>query len=114
MAGSTPMCSGYDPPGGWDGLLLRGYRKGYRRYAPSVTTAVTTIKVPVELRERIAHEASDLGLTAAGFLARLLAEHDRERRVAAVRAAYASPADAAYDEETRAWETTLADGLDGS
>lgn len=77
-------------------------------------TTVTTIKVPVELRAQIAREAADLGVTAAGFLAQLLAEHDRARRFAAVRAAYAAPVDAAYDEENRVWDSTLTDGLDGA
>jgi len=73
---------------------------------------MTTIKVPVALRERLALDAAGEGLTAAAFLAQLLAERDRQRRFAAVRAAYAAAEDGSDDGQTRAWDGLAGDGLD--
>ncbi|MHB8961322.1 MAG: ribbon-helix-helix protein [Candidatus Limnocylindrales bacterium] len=72
-------------------------------------TAVTTIKVPKELRDRIARQAADRGVTAAQLLDELLQERERRARLDAVRAAYADR-DAAYTAEVDVWDTTLADG----
>jgi hypothetical protein len=67
--------------------------------------AMTTIKVPTELRDRIRASARSRGTTAAGLLTELLDEHERAERFAAVKAAYVrlSPDDD-YWAETRAWE----------
>ena len=73
---------------------------------------MTTIKVPKRLRQRISAEAARDGVTAAGLLSSLLDERDRAARFEAVRAAYARGVDEDYREETRAWDTTLADGRD--
>lgn len=72
---------------------------------------MTTIKVPKHLRERIARNAARDGLTAAGLIAKLLEEHERQERFLAVRRAYATP-DATYAEETQQWDSVVADGLD--
>lgn len=72
---------------------------------------MSTIKVPMSLRERISREAARGGLTAAGLISALLAEHDRQARFRAVRRAYAS-SDSTYLAETEEWDTLAADGLD--
>ena len=74
------------------------------------TKSVTTIKVPVELRDRLARDAASEGRTAAGLIATLLDDFERRRRFAAVRAAYAS-ADAAYRHEVDDWDRLSGDGL---
>ena len=74
--------------------------------------ASTTIKVTVELRERVSREAKRRGVTAAALLAEALDELDRQQRWEDVRQAYASlPADEGYGDEVRAWDVTLSDGL---
>lgn len=76
---------------------------------------MTTLKVPVQLRQRITQKARAEGHTVAEFLAGLLAEQDRRDRFVAVREAYARLSSAemkAYWEEAAAWDVTLADGLE--
>lgn len=74
--------------------------------------ALTTIKVPVELRDRITGGARSEKKTVAGFLADLVAARERAQQLEAVRAAYAAlPEDDDYAAETREWDTTLRDGL---
>lgn len=72
---------------------------------------LTTIKVPRQLRERIAARARAQHATAADVLTRLLDDADRAARFAAVRAAYAG-VDDDYVVETVEWDATSADGLD--
>ena len=74
------------------------------------TRSVTTIKVPTELRDRLARHAAREGHTAAGFIATLLDDLDRHRRFAAVRDAYAQ-ADVAYRNEVIEWDRLSDDGL---
>lgn len=73
--------------------------------------AMTTIKVPKSLRERIAREAAGEGLTAAGLIAEALDERDRRARFRAVRRAYAT-VDASYVEETGHWDALAGDGME--
>lgn len=87
---------------------------------------VTTVKVPRSLRTRIARDAAASGQTAAGFLATVVDQWEREQRLAGVRRAYerrdktpdAKTPDAktfddkTYDDETRAWDAADSDGLD--
>lgn len=47
----------------------------YQGYTRGMTA--TTIKVPVELRDRLNSEAREAGLTVAGVIERLLAARDR-------------------------------------
>jgi hypothetical protein len=72
---------------------------------------VTTIKVPRLLRERISRDASARGVTAAALLTELVDRYEREQRLAAVGDAYAAGPDAAYADDTAAWDETNADGL---
>jgi hypothetical protein len=73
--------------------------------------AVTTIKVPKSVRERVAARANEQHITAAEVITQLLDEADRRARFDAVRAAYADP-DPAYRDETETWDTLAGDGLD--
>lgn len=71
--------------------------------------AVTTIKVPVELRERISTSAKARGVTAATLLAEALDELDRQQRWAAVGAAFAAlDPDDDYWDEVKAWDALSA------
>lgn len=74
--------------------------------------ASTTIKVPVELRDRINRDARQRGVTAAALIERLLDAYEQRQRMEsfgrAVRAA-----DATYWDEFRAWDVTLDDGSTG-
>jgi len=72
---------------------------------------VTTIKVPRALRERISHEASQRGVTAASLIGELLDRYEREQRIAAVGEAYTAGTDAGYAEDLAAWDEVTADGL---
>jgi hypothetical protein len=83
------------------GGILRGMSQG----------DTTTIKVPKQLRERIAREAAGRGLTAAALITLLLDDRDRARRFQGVRDSYAVP-DLDYRDEVEAWDATSADGLD--
>ncbi|MEY2848055.1 MAG: hypothetical protein RI885_720 [Actinomycetota bacterium] len=68
----------------------------------------TTIKVSPELRDRLNDEARRTRTTAAGVVASLLAEHDRNERFRAIREARSAmtPADRSeYDDETRVWDS---------
>lgn len=72
----------------------------------------TTIKVPVELRDRINREAQDRGVTAAGFIEGLVDGYERRRRVESFGRAFRG-ADRDYWDEFREWDVTLSDGRDG-
>lgn len=71
--------------------------------------ALTTIKVPVDLRERISTSARARGVTAAALITEALDELDRQQRWAAVGTAFAdlSPDDDYWD-EVRAWDAISA------
>lgn len=73
--------------------------------------SMTTIKIPKQLRERVARDAAEQGLTAAGFIATLIDDYERRRRFDAVRRAYAST-DPSYVDETKAWDALAGDGID--
>lgn len=74
--------------------------------------ATTTIKVPVELRDRINRDAKEHGVTAATLIEGLLDSYERRRRMEAFGRSFRS-ADDEYWEEVRQWDTSLNDGLDG-
>jgi hypothetical protein len=76
------------------------------------TELMTTIKVPKDLRDRISRDAALAGLTAAGFLGALLAEHERAARFDSVRQAYATAPDAEYLIETAQWDKLASAGPD--
>lgn len=73
---------------------------------------MTTIKVPVELRDRINQDARARGVTAAGFIERLLDGYERRERMEAFGRAFKG-ADAGYWDEFRLWDVTLGDGGSG-
>ncbi len=75
--------------------------------------AITTIKVPVELRERISASAKARGVPAATLLTEALDELDRQQRWAAVGAAFAALGpDDDYWDEVRAWDALSAGAQD--
>ena len=66
---------------------------------------LTTIKVPVELRDRISRDAKARGVTAAALLSELLDDAERRRRMAAVGEAFATlEDDDEYWDDVRAWD----------
>lgn len=71
----------------------------------------STIKVPVELRDRINRDAREHGLTAAGLIEALLDSYERRRRMEAFGRAFRN-ADAAYWDEFRSWDVAVEDGPD--
>jgi len=63
-------------------------------------TTLTTMKVPVELREQITAEARAQKQTVAGFLANLLEDYRKQSRFRDLKAAMAAnPMDADYWQE---------------
>ncbi len=73
----------------------------------------TTIKVSVELRDRINRDARERGLSAAGLIENLLDGYERRRRMEAFGRAVRA-ADVGYWDELRSWDVTLDDGRDGA
>ena len=71
----------------------------------------TTIKVPVELRDRINRGARERGVTASGLIEALLDGYERRQRMDAFGRAFRS-ADEAYRDEFRDWDVALGDGRD--
>lgn len=73
--------------------------------------ALTTIKVPVELRDRISSDAKARGVPTAVLLTELLDEWEHRQRMSAVGEAFATLAtDDEYWDEVRAWDD-IASGL---
>lgn len=73
---------------------------------------MTTITVPVDLRDRIDHDARERGVTAAGLIEGLLDASERRRRMEVFRRAFQN-ADAGHWDEFRSWDVTLGDGRRG-
>jgi hypothetical protein len=71
----------------------------------------TTIKVPVELRDRINRDAQERGVTAAGLIEGLLDGYERRRRMETFGRAFRG-ADQSYWDEFRVWDIALIDGHD--
>ena len=77
----------------------------------------TTVRIREETREILAELAQEMGQPMQEVLAKALESYRRQRLIAQVNAAYAAlhedpEAYRAEQEERRAWEATLADGLD--
>lgn len=70
---------------------------------------MTTIKVPVELRDRINRDAQERGVTAAGFIEGLLDAYERRQRMESFGRAIRH-AGQDYWEEFRSWDVPLEDG----
>lgn len=67
---------------------------------------VTSVKVPVDLRDRIVADARARQQTVAAFLDSILDEWERQQRFQAVRSAYANLTEEQrgdYTAETEAW-----------
>ena len=75
---------------------------------------MTTIKVPVELRDRINRDAQEQGVSAAGLIEKLLDGYERRRRMEAFGRAFRGADRKAYRDEFREWDIALADGHDGT
>lgn len=79
----------------------------------TVAVDTATIRVSRDIRDLLAEQARERGIS----LAALLAEIARERELEAIyeserRARLAEDGDPAVEEEMRLWESTLEDGID--
>jgi hypothetical protein len=77
-----------------------------------MSTLTTTIRVPVQTRDRLAAQARERGISLAALLTELATRTEREAILRAERDATLADAtrDAARDED-RDWDDTLGDGL---
>ncbi|AZG46796.1 toxin-antitoxin system protein [Gordonia insulae] len=73
--------------------------------------ATTTIKVPVELRDRINRDAEAHGVTAAGLIEKLLDGYERRQRMEEFGRAIRG-ADDQYWDEFGDWDTAVSSGDD--
>lgn len=71
--------------------------------------ATTTIKVSVELRDRINSDAKEKGVTASGLIENLLDAYERRQRMEAFGRATRG-AESEYRDEYRDWDVALNDG----
>jgi hypothetical protein len=79
-----------------------------------VPSDATTIKVPKSLRDRIAENAGNEGLSSHAFLESLVDSYERSTRLAAVAAAYRNSDDddlESWRSETAEWDELSGDGL---
>ncbi|MCP3822933.1 hypothetical protein NLX86_34140 [Streptomyces sp. A3M-1-3] len=77
-----------------------------------MTTAITTMKVPSDLRDRIGEVAAEIGGTMASALERLLDDHRRQRMLDQYTRLQADPeAWADYMAELGEWDHLAGDGL---
>lgn len=77
-----------------------------------MSTPTTTIRVPVETRDRLAAQARERGVSIAALLTELALRTEREAMLRAERDA--TRADAAAHtgrDEDRDWDDTIGDGL---
>ncbi|MEO8851535.1 MAG: hypothetical protein ABI360_07370 [Allobranchiibius sp.] len=72
-----------------------------------------TIKVPVELRDRINRDAQERGVTAAGLIEGLLDGYERRLRMESFGRSFRG-ADQSYQDEFREWDVALSDGKDSA
>jgi hypothetical protein len=77
-----------------------------------MSTQTTTIRVPVQTRDRLAAQASERGISIAAFLTELASRAEREAIFRAERDATRAEATvAAVRGEDRDWDDVVADGL---
>jgi hypothetical protein len=77
-----------------------------------MSTRTTTIRVPVQTRDRLAAQASERGISIAAFLTELASRAEREAIFRAERDATRAEATiAAVRGEDRDWDDVVADGL---
>ncbi|KAA8969736.1 antitoxin [Mycobacterium sp.] len=74
--------------------------------------ATTTIRVPVQTRDRLAVQARERGISIAALLTELAARAEREEIFAAERDATRAEATLpAVRDENRDWDATVGDGI---
>lgn len=73
----------------------------------------TTIKVSVELRDRINRDAQERGVTAAGLIEKLLDGYERRQRMEAFGRAFRG-ADQGYRDEFWTWDVAVSAAQDGN
>lgn len=77
-----------------------------------MSTPTTTIRVPVQTRDRLAAQARERGVSIAALLTELATRAEREAIFRAERdATRAEAALQAVRDENRDWDTTVGDGL---
>jgi hypothetical protein len=77
-----------------------------------VSTPTTTIRVPVQTRDRLAAQAHARGVSIAAFLTELASRAEHEAIFRAERDATRAEADAlAVHEEERDWDDAVDDGI---
>jgi hypothetical protein len=77
-----------------------------------VSTPTTTIRVPVQTRDRLAAQAHARGVSIAAFLTELASRAEHEAMFRAERDATRAEADAlAVHEEERDWDDAVDDGI---
>ena len=77
-----------------------------------MSTNTTTIRVPVQTRDRLAAQARERGISIAAFLTELASRAEREAIFRAERdATLAEATVAAVRGEDRDWDDVVADGL---
>jgi post-segregation antitoxin (ccd killing protein) len=77
-----------------------------------VSTSTTTIRVPVQTRDRLAAQARERGVSIAALLTELATRAEHEAIFRAERdATRAEAALQAVHDENRDWDTTVGDGI---
>jgi hypothetical protein len=77
-----------------------------------MSTPTTTIRVPVQTRDRLAGQARERGVSVAALITELATRAENEAICRAERdATRAEAALQAVGDENRDWDTTLGDGL---
>lgn len=77
-----------------------------------MSTATTTIRVPIRTRDRLAAQARERGVSIAALLTDLAARAENEAIFRAERdTTRAETALQAVHDENRDWDTTITDGL---
>jgi post-segregation antitoxin (ccd killing protein) len=77
-----------------------------------MSTRTTTIRVPVQTRDRLAAQARQRGISVAAFLTELASRAERESSFRAERdATRAESTVDAVREEDRDWDDSVGDGL---
>jgi post-segregation antitoxin (ccd killing protein) len=77
-----------------------------------MATPTTTIRVPVQTRDRLAAQARERGISIAALLSELASRAQRENSFRAERdATRAESAAVEVREEDRDWDDSVADGL---
>ena len=77
-----------------------------------MSTSTTTIRVPIQTRDRLAAQARERGISISALLTELASQAERQAIFRAERdATHAEATARAVREEDRDWEDTIGDGL---